>query len=654
MNRKKLGIIAAFLAALGSLAFIVPSDKASLGVPPNYILNGGFERGLYNVKTYADTAQALPVDGTGGSPSHVSISLNTGSPLNGYDSLNISNSGTTSAQGEGVSIPFTISKQDEGHILSIDFSYLIGSGTFQAGSDSQDSDLEVFVYDVTNSQLIEPVSYKLYSNSSNPSYFHGTFQSAYNSTSYRLILHVATSNTSAWALTLDSVTVSSQKAAQGPPVTDWVSFTPTGSWTTNTTYTGSWRRVGDSIEVRARATCSGAPDSSVLTVNLPSGYSIDTGKLTSHSEDLVLGSGIARDSLSGSYNGITAVYQSATSVALFVGGSSVHTGITYLKDQASVSQSVPFTFGASDYVEVQFKAPILGWSSNVQMSSDGGTRLVIAKYTATSSASVPDSATVFNFGTKVEDRTSSVTTGSSWKFTAPDSGSYRVAAVISFTSGSSASRYDISIRKNGIVTDTAFLTPAVSTVNSSVISSIVQLNAGDYIDVVHNETVNGGSYAGTGQSISIEKVSGSQQFAASDTVAARYSGVPTGTIDNTFNNILTFPTKSYDYTGSYSSGTFTCPISGLYEIKAKALITAASMPVGDFIALGAALDGTLYSYNYMRIDSTNTGKTGPFYSDEIQCLAGQAITIRLSTNVTTPAASGNTNECWASFRRVGN
>src|SRR6185437_5823309 len=103
---KILSIFALLLIGPVSIAAIVPADKASLGIPHNYITNGGFEHGLYGVSTFADAAGTLPVDGTGGSPSHISISLNSGSPLSGFDSMNISNSGSTSAQGEGVSIPF--------------------------------------------------------------------------------------------------------------------------------------------------------------------------------------------------------------------------------------------------------------------------------------------------------------------------------------------------------------------------------------------------------------------------------------------------------------------------------------------------------------------------------------------------------------------
>ena len=41
----------------------------------------------------------------------------------------------------------------------------------------------------------------------------------------------------------------------------WVAYTPAATWSTNTTMTGFWRRVGDSMDLKFMATLAGAPDS---------------------------------------------------------------------------------------------------------------------------------------------------------------------------------------------------------------------------------------------------------------------------------------------------------------------------------------------------------------------------------------------------------
>ena len=57
---------------------------------------------------------------------------------------------------------------------------------------------------------------------------------------------------------------------------DWTSFTPTGFWTTNTTYTGAWRREGQNMHIVYGVSISGGqPNNSVLNLNMPSGYTID-------------------------------------------------------------------------------------------------------------------------------------------------------------------------------------------------------------------------------------------------------------------------------------------------------------------------------------------------------------------------------------------
>jgi hypothetical protein len=66
----------------------------------------------------------------------------------------------------------------------------------------------------------------------------------------------------------------------GTTIPDWASFTPTGSWTTNTTYTGFYRIVGDTMEVQVSVACSGAPNvSTAFRLNTPTGYVVDTAKI---------------------------------------------------------------------------------------------------------------------------------------------------------------------------------------------------------------------------------------------------------------------------------------------------------------------------------------------------------------------------------------
>lgn len=146
--------------------------------------------------------------------------------------------------------------------------------------------------------------------------------------------------------------------------TEWTSYTPTGSWSSNTTYTGFWRRVGDSMEVDVNITTSGAPTSASLTVNIPGGYTIDTAKLTSvGSDQRPLGVASILDAAVNGYNGLV-LYSSTTAVrvAVNVYNPTSATNPLYTTNNG-VTQALPFSFGASDQVLLHFSVPIVGWSA---------------------------------------------------------------------------------------------------------------------------------------------------------------------------------------------------------------------------------------------------------------------------------------------------
>ena len=141
----------------------------------------------------------------------------------------------------------------------------------------------------------------------------------------------------------------------------WNSYTPTGTWVSNTTYTGFWRRVGDSIELQARLVLAGAPTSASLTVNIPSGLTIDTAKLVSSTSAqrpaFMSQSGSVYDANTGDVYGLTVAYSSTTAVAIFaIDASATYTRLT------PIDQSLPVTFAGSDAITFNLLAPISGWN----------------------------------------------------------------------------------------------------------------------------------------------------------------------------------------------------------------------------------------------------------------------------------------------------
>ena len=143
-----------------------------------------------------------------------------------------------------------------------------------------------------------------------------------------------------------------------PLLTAWASFTVTGSWTSNTTYTGLWRRVGDTMEVQTKITLSGAPNSTTLNVNIPSSYTIDTAKLTfpTLNRALPASSATIHDTGVESYLGVVC-FCTTTAVALqfIITGNK---GIV-----APVDQANPLTFGNTDAIQICYQVPISGWTT---------------------------------------------------------------------------------------------------------------------------------------------------------------------------------------------------------------------------------------------------------------------------------------------------
>lgn len=137
------------------------------------------------------------------------------------------------------------------------------------------------------------------------------------------------------------------------------SYTPTLSWvagiTSNTAY---YQRIGSFIKIQSKIVLSGAPTSAGLTLSVPSGLTIASGSLvTATGTNLSLGTGTATDAGSANYISLVGSYVSTTLIGI---GTPVVSGATVIS--GSVTESVPFTFGATDSVVTTLMVPITGWN----------------------------------------------------------------------------------------------------------------------------------------------------------------------------------------------------------------------------------------------------------------------------------------------------
>lgn len=484
------------------------------------ISNTDIEVDASGYTAYADAAGATPVDCTGGSPSS-SVARSTTTPITGTGELLWTKSGSANRQGEGFSIPFTVGTADQAKVLQLDVDSIVRSGTFTAGASGVDSDLEFYIYDVTNSTLIQPTTYKIYSNNSSLAlHTVANFQTSSSGTSYRLCVHTATTSTSNYTVGFDNISIHPSRYVYGTPITDWQSWTPTGSWSSNTTYTGYKRRVGDSGEYQVRVATSGAPTSASLTINQPSGETIDTSKGTYTTASRILrnSDGTISDTGVAIYQGDVGYSSSSAVAVLYDDGTGKY---------ASVTQAAPMTFGSGDYVEVSWSTPIVGWSSSVQMSDSSSQRVVAFSNAGGTVTGTLNSS--FNKATYPSGSTLFDTHGvySSGTYTVGVAGKYLImaASIMNFTataSGESAIAVYINSVKKSIGDIMSMVNTGSYVANPSVMG-LFDLKSGDTIEIYGLNGNTSPTYASssTGNYFYVFRLGGDNAIGATETISMR-------------------------------------------------------------------------------------------------------------------------------------
>ena len=147
--------------------------------------------------------------------------------------------------------------------------------------------------------------------------------------------------------------------------TQWISFTPTGTFTTNTTYTGDFRRLGDSLEMRVTLVFSGTPNTiSALLVNIPTGLNIDTTKmgLAASTVSRVLGSNGAIQIPGANNYSVQVFYNSVSAVGINCLKADGSAG-TAISNSYAVTQAVPITLGNTYSIYFTCFFPVVNWNA---------------------------------------------------------------------------------------------------------------------------------------------------------------------------------------------------------------------------------------------------------------------------------------------------
>lgn len=152
-------------------------------------------------------------------------------------------------------------------------------------------------------------------------------------------------------------TASEQVIRMDAPGVNWTAFTPTGSWVSGATYTGFYKCSNGNLQVIGNVAVTGTPTSAALTINLPSGFAINTavtGTITAAAYRQVPGSNASIiDAGTEIYNGWVS-YNSSTAIQL----TTSLVNATYPTNSAQVTQAVPFTFVNTDSIAYNYTVPV--------------------------------------------------------------------------------------------------------------------------------------------------------------------------------------------------------------------------------------------------------------------------------------------------------
>ena len=534
----------------------------------NYIKLGGVdaEADIGDWVTYLDVAGVNPVDGVGGTAA-ITFAQNSTTPLRGTKDFKLVKD-AANRQGNGISIPFTIDLADKAQILTISFDYDASHVGYA------DDDVRVSVYDVTNSQLIR-ISGEDLKGGKNTHY--ARFQTASDSVSYRLILHISSTSAAAYDLLFDEFKVGPQIIQRGAIVGDWETYTPviyegnidrTSEFQVNT---ARYRRVGDSVEISwsgQRNTSASVGGGSSFFVALPEGIS---------------GNPIApRDGEGVYFSSDNALFQG---VAQLGSNSPRPDAVMWVIERFAAFPRVynNTNFAPSTHHKIHgFTIPIQGWNSQAEMSSDFGGRDVVVRGAGNSGAAITANTEAIDF-TVIEDSTASWSqVGAHGKdtFTAPETGIYAISGGVAFTASSSL---DIEVYLDN--TRVKRIGKLVSA-SDGIISTTLKIEKGQLLTIrtTSLKTLDNDIFK---HHISIVKLATPQTQLQSETVAARY----TSNRGHTFSSVtaLNYENKDYDTHNAYNSstGVYTVPagMGGKYRIKAIYRTQASTWSVGNIVSI---------------------------------------------------------------------
>jgi hypothetical protein len=560
----------------------------------NYIENSDIELRTEKFVTYADAAQATPVDGVGGTP-NVTIARNTTLPLRGVADL-LFTKDAANRQGQGYAYDFTIDRADRAQMLRVGFDY-------STSANYLDSDLTVYIYDVTNSRIIDVVDNSIQANVNG--LFLGSFQTSIDSTSYRLIIHVASTNALAYTVNFDNFSVAKQTLVRGIIETKEESYTPTitGAGTV-TSVDVRYKRLGEELIIWG-SFVTGTVAATPPAISLPNNLTVKTVIQSPDGEwlqnlaganQIKRGSLVANDGQQ-SLSFRTTEYVLALSPLGAQNGNQIWTNTTAVRFKARVR--------------------IQGWDASATLSEDFGNRDISFMARGTVNQSIPNNTQtkVTGFNNILKDSVSGWNS-TNQEYTVQQSGDYVLGFNANFAINAAGNRF-VGYRKNGVLQYISGHGPvAVNSTSTSGVAFLSDLKKGDILDfaVLQNSgaAVNlNFNTAGAQTEVFIFKKDSPQTLAGGEVVHCRYeTNAGQAVVDG---NTILFEDKIEDTHNAYNplTGIFTAPFSDYYTFETTILTNTVATTAGQYLATNV-YENTDLRNNYSQL--TRVQVTGPTLS----------------------------------------
>lgn len=613
--------------------------------------------------------------------SSLALSTTTSTPLSGSRSMLMTVASALTAGHGFISQEFTLDRMDLGKVLTVSFDYERISGTYNFSGTLGSQTLMVYIYDATagGANWIQPAGFLGMNQSSNPGRVACTFQSSVTAgQKYRVAVIASQAASGASSIEFDNFTCSRQTAPIGPVVTDYTSFT--GSWLASVTNPSigngtirAWvARVGDSARIRYQivpgsTTTFGSGDYYVM---LPSGLTIDTNKcgpLTNGTQvfgsSYVLRAGVTR------YFGVAAPYftfNDRVSVKFQETVSGVNP--VRVSSNSAWTPTIPATLQNGDEIDIEFEVPISGWSSNVQLSNDTDTRVVAMRVSQASQQNLSNitETKITNLSSLIVD-THAAWSSANNEYVIPVSGVYEIIGGIAYTANATGTRVSyISIVKGGVTN--AYAAASRIGTNTAADQTIAQMSyidsfsAGDKVYLTGYQSSGGVLATGTSlvsTFLQVKRLSGPSVVAASESVSAIYQTSAGQSIPHNSATVVVFGTKIFDSHSAMnaSTGVFTCPVSGEYQLSAAFYFSTAITATATDIQTIAYKNGVAY----LGVNNTKSGTAAaPLTTSgtiRIRCNAGDTLSCAvLQSNSATTAQTLLANAAfnWVAISRVGN